>query len=80
MDRHGGEHRLALDAGLSSQEQKEEFIRLLDVFEKCRLNTVIVQVRPSSDAFYPSSFEPWSHYLTGTRGKAPSLSTIRWIS
>lgn len=34
------------------------------------LNTVIVQVRPFCDAFYPSEYFPWSAYLTGTQGQA----------
>jgi uncharacterized lipoprotein YddW (UPF0748 family) len=36
------------------------------------MNAVIVQVRPATDAFYPSPFEPWSQWLTGTQGKPPS--------
>lgn len=35
-------------------------------------NAVIFQARPSSDAFYKSSIFPWSKYLTGTQGQAPS--------
>lgn len=34
------------------------------------LNTVIVQVRPFCDAFYPSKYFPWSAFLTGTQGRA----------
>jgi uncharacterized lipoprotein YddW (UPF0748 family) len=34
-------------------------------------NVVIVQVRPSSDAIYPSGIEPWSRYLTGRQGQPP---------
>ncbi|MDE6330965.1 MAG: family 10 glycosylhydrolase, partial [Muribaculaceae bacterium] len=34
------------------------------------VNAVFFQVRPQSDAFYPSEFEPWSRFLT-TGGKAP---------
>lgn len=34
------------------------------------LNTVIVQVRPFCDSFYPSKYFPWSAYLTGTQGQA----------
>ena len=30
------------------------------------------QVRPAGDALYASTLEPWSFYLTGTHGKAPS--------
>ena len=33
-------------------------------------NTIMFQVRPSCDAFYPSSINPWSRWLTGTEGKA----------
>jgi uncharacterized lipoprotein YddW (UPF0748 family) len=36
------------------------------------MNAVIVQVRPATDAFYPSPYEPWSQWLTGTQGKPPS--------
>jgi uncharacterized lipoprotein YddW (UPF0748 family) len=32
---------------------------------------VIVQIRPSADAFYRSAFEPWSEWLTGEKAKAP---------
>jgi uncharacterized lipoprotein YddW (UPF0748 family) len=35
------------------------------------MNAVIVQVRPSTDAFYPSPYEPWSQWLTGAQGKPP---------
>lgn len=52
--------------------QKADFIRLLDMHKKNGMNAVIVQVRPSADAFYPSPYEPWSQWLTGVQGKAPS--------
>ncbi len=31
-------------------------------------NTVIVQVRPNADSFYPSAYYPWSHYVVGSYG------------
>ncbi|MES1216340.1 MAG: family 10 glycosylhydrolase [Bacteroidota bacterium] len=52
--------------------QKAEFIRQLDMHKRNGMNAVIVQVRPSADAFYPSPYEPWSQWLTGVQGKAPS--------
>ncbi len=58
-------------SGLSVNMQKEEMIRLLDLAKEYRLNTVVFQVRPASDAFYPSDLEPWSQWLTGEQGKAP---------
>ena len=54
--------------GLSVQQQQEEFVRLLDTLQRVGMNAVIVQVRPVADAFYPSSYEPWSEYLSGTQG------------
>lgn len=51
--------------------QKAEFIRLLDLHHRNGMNAVIVQIRPSADAFYASPYEPWSQWLTGTQGKAP---------
>lgn len=52
--------------------QKQEFIRQLDMHKSNGMNAVIVQVRPAADAFYPSPYEPWSQWLTGTQGKPPS--------
>jgi len=56
---------------INSQTQKDAFLRLLDVHQCNGINTIIVQVRPSSDAFYPSPYEPWSQWLTGIQGQAP---------
>ena len=58
--------------GLSNQTQKEEFIAILDRHQKNGMNAIIMQVRPSGDAFYPSTLEPWSEYLMGTQGLPPS--------
>jgi len=52
--------------------QRTEFIRQLDMHKANGMNAVIVQVRPSADAFYPSQYEPWSQWLTGVQGKPPS--------
>jgi uncharacterized lipoprotein YddW (UPF0748 family) len=57
--------------GLTSEQQQLEAIHILDVCKGLNMNAVIFQVRPASDAFYPSDLEPWSRYLTGTPGKAP---------
>jgi uncharacterized lipoprotein YddW (UPF0748 family) len=52
--------------------QKAEFIRQLNMHKRNGMNAVIVQVRPAADAFYPSPYEPWSQWLTGVQGRAPS--------
>lgn len=57
--------------GLSSEQQKKEAIAILDLHARNGMNAIIMQIRPASDAFYPSELEPWSRYLTGTPGKAP---------
>ncbi|MDE7403141.1 MAG: family 10 glycosylhydrolase [Muribaculaceae bacterium] len=56
-----------------STEQAKKYIR--DQFDKLKdagVNAVIFQVRPTADAVYQSKLEPWSSWLTGKRGKAPS--------
>ncbi len=50
------------------ESQKAAFRRLLDYYEALNFNAVIVQVRPSGDAFYPSKIVPWSRFLTGREG------------
>lgn len=52
--------------------QKQEFVDLLDMHKRNGMNAVIVQVRPATDAFYPSPYEPWSEWLTGKQGRPPS--------
>ena len=53
------------------RKQKREFIKLLDEVVEMNMNAVVVQIRPTADTLYPSSFEPWSKYLTGTQGVSP---------
>lgn len=54
-----------------TEKQKQEFIKLLEMHRQNGINAVIVQVRPASDALYPSPYEPWSEWLTGRQGKPP---------
>lgn len=57
---------------LSTEEQKKEAIALLDLLKDNNFNAVIFQVRPSADAMYKSELEPWSYFLNGTIGQAPT--------
>ncbi|QHJ08237.1 family 10 glycosylhydrolase [Hymenobacter busanensis] len=52
-------------------QQRAEFIGLLDRHRQNGLNAVVVQVRASADAIYPSTLEPWSEWLSGTQGVGP---------
>jgi uncharacterized lipoprotein YddW (UPF0748 family) len=56
---------------LSTEQQKTEFIKLMNFHQKLGLNAVLVQVRTAADAFYAKGSEPWSEWLTGEQGKAP---------
>ncbi len=58
--------------GIAVDSQKAEFIRLLDLHKRNGMNAVIMQIRPATDAFYPSAYEPWSEWLSGVQGKPPS--------
>ena len=58
--------------GLSTEQQQQELIAILDRAKELRLNALVFQVRPAADALYPSALEPWSYYLTGAQGRAPA--------
>ncbi|MDQ0747239.1 uncharacterized lipoprotein YddW (UPF0748 family) [Streptomyces africanus] len=62
--------------GLTAARQRAELIAHLDRAVRDRLNTVIFQVRPTADALWPSPYEPWSQYLTGTQGKDPGWDPL----
>lgn len=63
----------------STTVQKNEMVKYLDVLQKNNFNAVYFQVRTMSDAFYKSSYEPWSSYLTGTRGKDPGWDPLAFV-
>ncbi|TCW34976.1 uncharacterized lipoprotein YddW (UPF0748 family) [Laceyella sacchari] len=65
--------------GLSKDQQQAEFITLLDRLQAMGINAVIVQVRPTADAFYPSTLNPWSKYLTGTQGVSPDYDPLAFM-
>jgi uncharacterized lipoprotein YddW (UPF0748 family) len=58
--------------GLPVEQQKAELIAIINRIQALNFNALILQVRPEGDAMYASQLEPWSSWLTGTQGKAPS--------
>lgn len=58
--------------GIAVDSQKAEFIRLLNLHKQNGMNAIIMQIRPATDAFYPSAYEPWSEWLSGVQGKPPT--------
>lgn len=57
--------------GLPTDVQQRELVALLDKACELNLNALILQIRPSADALYPSDLEPWSEFLTGRMGQPP---------
>lgn len=58
-------------AALDEQTLQAEAQQIIQNAKAMGLTALILQVRPSSDAFYPSDIFPWSRYLTGSQGTAP---------
>lgn len=58
-------------SNLPPAKQQAEALAILDRARALNLNAIVLQVRPSADAIYPSPLEPWSEYLTGKQGKEP---------
>lgn len=60
--------------------QQKEADAILDIMQENGFNAVYFQVRGMSDAMYKSSYEPWSSYITGTRGTAPTYDPLEyWV-
>lgn len=56
----------------NSNTLKREIDEVIRNCKEVGFNAIFLQVRPNSDAIYPSDIYPWSAYLTGTQGKAPT--------
>ena len=66
--------------GLSAAEQQAEAIAILDLAVELNLNTIVFQCRPAADAFYRSSLEPWSAFLSGQQGDNPGYDPLEfWV-
>jgi uncharacterized lipoprotein YddW (UPF0748 family) len=58
--------------GMSTAAMQENLTWQLNELQKCGINAILFQVRPEADALYESPYEPWSRFLTGKQGQAPS--------
>ncbi len=56
----------------SAAALRAEAVYALDNAQSMGFNAIYLQVRPAMDSFYPSELFPWSAYLTGEQGQAPS--------
>lgn len=63
-------------SGLTAEEQRAELLAHLDTAVERNLNAVVLQVRPTADALWPSPYEPWAQCLTGTQGRDPGWDPL----
>jgi uncharacterized lipoprotein YddW (UPF0748 family) len=64
--------------GLPAATQKAQLRTLLDRAAELKLNAILLQVRPASDALYSSEKEPWSQFLTGRQGNSPGYDPLQF--
>lgn len=67
------------DTDRSYSSFKSKFDTIISDAIKCGFNTLIVQVRPFSDALYYSKYYPHSHILSGTQGKDPEYDALKYM-
>jgi uncharacterized lipoprotein YddW (UPF0748 family) len=66
--------------GLSAETIQAEYRAWLDLAQRHHHNAVVVQVRPTADALWPSPYEPWSEWLTGRRdGASPGWDPLAFL-
>ena len=58
--------------GIPTEKLKQTLIDQLNSLQGAGMNAIMFQVRPEADALYASQLEPWSRFLTGVQGQAPS--------
>lgn len=63
-------------SSLTQDQQKAELIDIFTRASAAGINTIILQVRPATDALYSSALEPWGIMLTGTSGKDPGYDPL----
>lgn len=69
-----------LEYGSGAKTEAQFTKKINTMFDNCvsyGMNTVIVQVRPFSDAMYESAYFPWSKYASGTLGNDPGYDPLQ---
>ena len=64
---------------VSAASQMNRLREMLDVLHETNINAVLFQVRPNADALYQSAYEPWSQWITGTRGQEPEYDPLALV-
>ncbi|NCC87531.1 MAG: hypothetical protein EOM05_06640 [Clostridia bacterium] len=65
------------EAGGTEESFTAKINTMFNNVKEMGLNTVIVHVRPFSDAFYVSNIYPYSKYITGTQGVDPGYDPLK---
>lgn len=60
-------------------QAKKELTQYLDAHQNRNFTGVCFQVRSMADAMYKSKYEPWSQYISGTRGTDPGWDPLAYI-
>lgn len=65
--------------GLSVEEYQDYLKKMIANIASYNMNTIIFQVRPANDAYYPSKLNPYSRYITGEEGKDPRFDVLAFV-
>ncbi|MBR4848009.1 MAG: family 10 glycosylhydrolase [Bacteroidaceae bacterium] len=65
--------------GMDEEQMKNYLLEMLDNLQKVNVNAIIFQVRVEGDALYPSSYEPWSRFITGEQGTSPGWDPLAFM-
>lgn len=67
--------------GLGTAGIQANLTQQLNALQQAGVNVVLFQVRGEADAFYASPYEPWSRFLTGRQGQAPTpyWDPLEWM-
>lgn len=63
----------------SIESYKAHLDDAIQTIKEYHFNTIVFQVRPSSDAFYESNLNPWSRFITGKEGKYPGFNVLEYV-
>ena len=53
--------------------------KMLDTMRVNHINVIYYHARAMCDAMYNSAYEPWSSYVSGTRGVAPAFDPLGFL-
>lgn len=71
-----------LEFGAEKKTEKQWQTFIDTTFDRCveyKMNTIMFQVRPFSDAMYHSKLFPWSKYSSGKQGTSPGYDPFQYV-